>query len=91
MDNESIINMSEERSFSYLNVDSLIKNLLWLEGQEFTFSIKSNNGIDEKLMEDFGINESNTLNTINQWDGDIDENHSFIRVFIFDNRIFGEK
>jgi hypothetical protein len=77
----------KERNYTYLNVDSLIKSVFYSDKRDFVFSINSRDGVDEDLENDFGLNETNSLTTVNQWDND-EEINSFKRVFILDKKIF---
>lgn len=76
------------RKYNYLDIDQLIEDLLWSSKTEFKFSIKSGSkNVVDHLLTDCGLEECNSLITINEWAED-EEPMNFERIFIFEQNIF---
>ena len=75
-----------DRKYTYLQVDELIKSVLLGDNKEFKFIIQSKDGDDQDLFNDFGMNEVNCINHINDIFDDQDI-YNGKRVFLEDKQI----
>jgi hypothetical protein len=76
----------KDRNYTYLQVDELIKKVLLEDEKEFKFVIQSKDGYDQDLFSDFGINEMNCINHINDIFNDQEIDY-FKRIFLDDKQI----